>query len=276
MQTEVMLLVLLGAVLHAVWNAAVRAAADKFAQMVALTVGSALCAAVALPFLPLPASASWPYLAASVCAHFIYFALVARAYERGELSVSYPLMRGTAPLLTALASVAFFGERLSGWAWLSLLLLSGGILALSLERNGRGGVGFALANAGVIAGYTLIDGAGARLAGNAWSYTLWMFLFNALPFVLWALLIEQQRRHLPALAHAWKTGLVGGALALASYGLAIWAMTRAPIPLVAALRETAVIFGLLIGAWVLKERFGPARWTATLLVALGAAMLRLA
>lgn len=90
------------------------------------------------------------------------------------------------------------------------------------------------------------------------------------------LLAEQKRRHLPAIAGAWKTGLLGGALALASYGLAIWAMTRAPIPLVAALRETAVIFGLVIGAWVLQESFGPARWTATLLVALGAVVLRLA
>jgi drug/metabolite transporter (DMT)-like permease len=276
MQTEVMLLVLLGAVLHAAWNAAVRAAADKFAQMVALTLGSALFAATMLPFLPLPAPASWPYLAASVLAHFVYFGLVARTYEQGELSVSYPLMRGTAPLLTALAAVALFGQHLSGSAWLALLCLSGGILALALERKGCGGVGFALANAGVIAAYTLIDGTGARLAGHAWSYTLWMFLFNAVPFVLWVALVPRKRRHLPAVAGAWKSGVIGGGLALGSYGLAIWAMTQAPIPLVAALRETAVIFGLLIGAWVLKERFGPTRWAATLLVVLGAVVLRLA
>ena len=153
MQTEVMLLVLLGALLHAAWNAGIRAAADTFAQMVALTLGSALIAAIALPFLPLPAPASWPYLAASVCAHFIYFVLVARAYEHSELSVSYPLMRGTAPLLTALATVVFFGAHLSGLGWLALLLLSGGVLALSLEGRGRTGAGLALANAGVIAAY---------------------------------------------------------------------------------------------------------------------------
>lgn len=276
MQTEVMLLVLLGALLHAAWNAGIRAAADTFAQMVALTLGSALIAAIALPFLPLPAPASWPYLAASVCAHFIYFVLVARAYEHSELSVSYPLMRGTAPLLTALATVVFFGAHLSGLGWLALLLLSGGVLALSLEGRGRTGAGLALANAGVIAAYTLIDGTGARLAGNAWSYTLWMFLFNALPFLLWVLLMQDKRWRLPVNAGAWRAGLIGGALALASYGLAIWAMTRAPIPLVAALRETAVIFGLLIGVWVLRERFGPTRWAATLLVAAGAVALRLA
>ena len=276
MPTEVMLLVLLGALLHAAWNASIRAAEDKFAQMVALTLGSALLAAIALPFLPLPAPASWPYVAASVLAHFIYFVLVARAYEHGELSVSYPLMRGTAPLLTALAALVLFGEPLSGTGWFALLLLSGGVLVLSAERSGRGGMSFALANAGVIAAYTLIDGTGARLAGAAWSYTLWMFLFNAIPFVAWVLVVKQKRRHLPAIADAWARGLLGGALALASYGLAIWAMTRAPIPLVAALRETAVIFGLVIGALVLKERFGPARWVATGLVALGAVVLRLA
>jgi drug/metabolite transporter (DMT)-like permease len=276
MQTEVMLLVLLGALLHAAWNAGIRAAADKFAQMVALTIGSAVIAAMALPFLPQPEQASWPYLAASVVAHFIYFVLVARAYEHGELSVSYPLMRGTAPLLTALAVVMFVGEHLSAMGWLALLLLSGGVLALAAERTGRGGVPFALANAGVIAVYTVIDGTGARLAGDAVSYTLWMFLFNAIPFLVWIVLVRQKRRHLPAIAGAWGRGLMGGALALASYGLAIWAMTHAPIPLVAALRETAVIFGVLIGVLVLKERFGALRWVATGAVVLGVVVLRLA
>lgn len=278
MPTEVMLLVLLGALLHAAWNASIRAAADRFAQMVALILGSALIAAAALPFLPLPAPASWPFIAASVFTHFVYFTLVARAYEHGELSRSYPLMRGTAPLLTALAAMIFLHEPLSQVGWLALLLLSGGLLVLGAER--RGGAGFALANAGVIAAYTVIDGSGARLAGSgaggALSYTLWMFLLNAVPFLGWVLLVRQKRRHLTALAAAWQHGLIGGALALASYGLAIWAMTRAPIPLVAALRETAVIFGLVIGALVLKERFGPARWLATLLVAAGAVLLRLA
>lgn len=278
MPTEVMLLVLLGALLHAAWNASIRAADDKFAQMVALTLGSALIAAVVLPFLPLPAPQSRPYIAASVGAHFVYFTLVARAYQQGELSVSYPLMRGMAPLLTAAASIIFFHEPLSGIGWLSLLLLSGGLLVLSAEH--RAGVAFALANACVIAAYTLIDGTGARLAGEGaagvLSYTLWMFLLNAAPFLAWVLLLRQKRRHLPAVGAAWWRGLVGGGLALTSYGLAIWAMTRAPIPLVAALRETAVIFGLVLGALVLKERFGPARWLATLLVAAGAVALRLA
>lgn len=278
MQTEVMLLVLLGALLHAVWNASIRAADDKFAQMVALTLGSALIAAVAVPFLPLPAPQSRPYIAASVLAHFVYFTLLARAYEHGELSVSYPLMRGTAPLLTALLSIAFLQEQLSGAGWLALLLLSGGLLVLATER--RAGVAFALANACVIAAYTLIDGSGARLAGDgpagSLGYTLWMFLLNAVPFLAWVLLVPRKRRHLPAVAAAWRRGLLGGALALASYGLAIWAMTRAPISLVAALRETAVIFALVIGAAALGERFGPVRWVATLLVAAGAIVLRLA
>lgn len=278
MSTEVMLLVLLGALLHAAWNASIRAAPDKFAQMMALTLGSAAVATVGLPFLPPPAAASWPFIAASVLTHFVYFTLLARAYQHGELSRSYPLMRGSAPLLTALAAVLVLREPLSQPGWLALLLLSGGLLMLG--AGGRAGAGFALANAGVIAAYTVIDGSGVRLAGTgvagALSYTLWMFLLNAVPFLLWTLLVQEKRRHLPAVMAAWRGGLVGGALALASYGLALWAMTRAPIALVAALRETAVIFGLVIGAVMLKERFGPERWLATLLVAAGAATLRLA
>lgn len=279
MQSEVLLLVLSGALLHAAWNALIRASADKFAQMVALTIGSAVTAAFVLPFLPLPLASSWSYLAASVVSHFVYFVLVARAYEHGDLSVVYPMMRGAAPLLTALVSMAFLGEYLTGAGWLALLLLSGGVLALSIEPRGsagRGGVVFALANAAVIAAYTVIDGTGARLAGNALSYTLWMFLFNAIPFLAWVFLLRQRRRHLPALVGAWRRGLVGGALALVSYSLAIWAMTRAPIALVAALRETSVIFGALIGVLVLKERFGALRWAATGAILLGAAALRLA
>lgn len=276
MPTEVMLLVLFGALLHAAWNALIRAAADKFAQMVALTVGSALLAAIALPFLPLPAPPSWPYLAASVAIHFVYFVLVARAYEHGELSVSYPIMRGTAPLLTALTSLALLGESLGAAAWAALLLISAGVLLLASERSGRGGVLFALANAGVIALYTLVDGVGGRLAGGAWSYTLWMFLFNALPFIAWVVLSRSRRRVLPTVVGVAGRGLLGGALAVGSYGLAIWAMTQAPIPLVAALRETAVIFGLIIGTVVLKERFGALRWLATGAVVLGVVVLRLA
>jgi drug/metabolite transporter (DMT)-like permease len=276
MPTEVMLLVLLGALCHAGWNASIRAAADRFAQMVAITLSSALIAATLAPFLPLPAPESWPYLAASVSVHFIYFLLVAYAYDHGELSVSYPLMRGTAPLLTAVGAVVLLREALSGQAWLALLLLCGGVLLLATERGARGAVVFALANACVIALYTVLDGQGGRLAGEVWSYTLWIFLVNAVPFLGWVLLVPSKRRHLRPMTRAWWRGLLGGALAVASYGLAVWAMTQAPVALVAALREAAVIFGLLIGVVFLRERFGPLRWLAAGLVVLGAAALRLA
>lgn len=279
---DVMLLVLVGAALHAGWNALVKAGADKLLDTVAVTVGSALLAGAALPFLPVPARESWPCITASVAIHVGYFALVAAAYRAGEMSVAYPLMRGTAPLIVAAASMALLGEDLAPGGWAGVALICGGVLAFALPRRRRAGearsgraIAVALANAVVIAGYTLVDGLGARLSGHAVAYTFWLLLLAAPPLVV----LTRLRRPggiTVALVRRWRVAAIGGFCTTASYTLALWAMTRAPIAAVAALRETSILFGMALASVALKERFGWPRHVAATAIACGAAALRLA
>lgn len=279
-----MLLVLLGAALHAGWNALVKSGADKLVDTVVVAAGAATLSAAALPFLPAPAPESWPCIAASALIHVAYFSLVAAAYQAGEMGLAYPLMRGTAPLMVALLGGALLGERLGAGALLGVLLISGGVLALALDRRPRAAgiagspgraVALALLNAVVIAAYTLVDGLGARLSGQPASYTLWVFLLTALPLLALAA-ARRPGAFLARLGARWRTGLAGGGCTLASYALALWAMTQAPIAMVAALRETSILFGVAIATLVLRERSGWARHAAAGAIACGAAALRLA
>src|SRR4051794_7359694 len=212
MSIQVMLLVLLGAFLHASWNAVVKSSRDKFLDIVLVTGGSALFSVIILPFLPMPALASWPYVAASVVIHVGYFALVAAAYRAGDMSFAYPLMRGTAPLLVTVASGPLIGEYLSLGAWSGVLLICVGVMGMTLFHRSPGAAGVlaalpALANALVIAAYTIVDGAGVRLSGHAAAYTMWVFSGTALPLVAWAGL----RRRGDLAAHfrsRWHFGMV--------------------------------------------------------------------
>jgi drug/metabolite transporter (DMT)-like permease len=226
-----------------------------------------------------PAAACWPYLLASVAIHFAYFFCLARAYRQGDLSYAYPLMRGTAPLVTAGAAVLLLQEPLSPGGMLGIALLSLGILLLAGDVLRAGTwhpapTVFALANAVVISAYTLVDGLGVRRSGDAAGYIAWLLFLSALG-LLSAVLVTHRHalgRHIQTY---WKQGLLGGLCTMLSYGLALWAMTHAPVALVAALRETSVIFATLIGTVSLKERFGMARALAVLLVTAGAVAMRL-
>lgn len=273
-----MAVVLLGAALHAVWNALVRASAQKFQHATLIVFGAGVWTALLLPFAPLPAPASWPYLAASAVIHVAYFSLVALAYRGADLSLAYPLMRGSAPVLSALGAALLLGESPTAGGWMGVLLIACGVIALAGDawraRTIRAApVLYALSNAGVIVVYTLVDGHGVRLSGHAFSYTGWLFLLTALLFLLLrgardAGAVRQQ------VLNGWRTGMLGGACTLASYGLALWAMTRAPIALVAALRETSVIFGVIIAALWLKEPVTRLRALSIALVCAGAAAIR--
>jgi drug/metabolite transporter (DMT)-like permease len=274
-----MAVVLLGAVLHAAWNTLVRRAADKLLDTVLMISGAGLLAAVLLPALPLPATESWPYLAASALIHVIYFALVALAYHGAELSFAYPVMRGTAPVLSAVAVALLLNETPTPGGWLGILLVSGGVLLLATDawRSGKlrkGPTLLALANAGVIAVYTLVDGQGARLSGHAFSYTGWMFLLTAMLLFGLALALKG-RRMIDHVRHGWQRGLLGGASTLASYGLALWAMTQAPIALVAALRETSVVFAAIMAALFLAEPVTRLRAVSIIIVAAGAVAIKI-
>jgi len=274
-----MFLVLFGAALHATWNAIIKAGSDTLLDTILVTCGAASIAALALPFVPLPEKASWPYLAASVAIHFGYFSLVALAYRTGELSCAYPIMRGSAPPLTAVVAAVIVREPMSLGAWLGIALISAGILTLTGDswRSGRlhfATCGFGLLNAIVIVAYTLVDGIGVRLSGNAWSYILWLFVLIPFP-LLGLVLLTRPRAFVTQLHTRWKPGFLGGVCTTSSYGLALWAMTVAPIALVAALRETSVIFGTVFASLFLKERFGLVRYLAAAAVTAGAVAIKL-
>jgi drug/metabolite transporter (DMT)-like permease len=278
MSAGVMLLVLLGAALHAAWNALVKSGADKLLDTALVVAGSAAIAALALPFLPQPAMASWPMLAATAVIHLVYFALVAAAYRAGDMSLAYPLMRGTPPLAVALLAALLLGEHLSPLAWFGIAVICAGILAMAIRRGARAHgrtIGLALCNAAVIATYTLVDGLGARASGAPVAYTLWAFLLTALLFLPYAAWRRpgMLARHLRT---RWRIGLGAGACTLGSYALALWAMTQAPIAAVAALRETSILFGVALAALLLRERPTPPRLAGAALIAAGAAALRLA
>jgi len=271
--------VLFAALLHAAWNAFIKSGDDKLAETVMLVTDAGAAAGAALPFVPAPAPASWPYIAASVVVHCVYFYFVAVAYRAGDLSFAYPIMRGTAPLFTAVLTAFIVGEPIGKGGWLGIVLLSAGILWMARDglkpaRSQKRTLVFALLNALVIVAYTVADGLGARASQNAWSYVLWMFFLNMFPFLAMGL-TARAGALLSAPAVAWARGFAGGLASVCAYGIALWAMTRAPIAPVAALRETSVLFGTALGALVLRERFGPGRWIAAALIAAGAAAMKI-
>jgi len=279
MPTNVLLVVLLAAFLHASWNAVVKSSPDTFLDIVFVTASTAALSVAIVPFLPLPAAGSWPYIATSAAIHVLYFTLIGAAYRSGDMSHAYPLMRGAPPLVVALASGPLIGERLSAGEWSGILLICAGILGLLFANpasaNTTRTTRLALLNAATVASYTLVDGTGARLSGHPAAYTMWMFTLTALPILAWAL----ARRKADALRHLrarWPRLLMGGACTLAAYSLVLWAMTRAPIAMVAALRETAIIFGTAISVFVLKERHGYSRPIAAVVIVLGVVTLKLA
>ncbi|MEK1939325.1 MAG: EamA family transporter [Pseudomonas sp.] len=279
---SVYLVVLLAALLHASWNAIVKGGTDKLLSTVLLTTCGALLAALLLPWLPQPAPASWPFLAVSTLLQVLYFALVARIYHLADMSQTYPIMRGTAPLLVALVSLCWLDDPLPHAALLGIALICLGILCMALSRRAnkrspdqRRGLLLALLNAGVIAAYTLVDGLGVRRSGTPAAYTLWLFLLTGLVLLGWVLLA----RRTAFVAYAgryWRMGVLSAFGTLASYGLALWAMTLAPVAVIAALRETSILFGVLIAGLFLKEKLSAARVLGACVIVAGAIVLRLA
>jgi len=277
---EISLAVLLAALLHASWNAMIKGGRDVLMDTASIVVGAGVVAAPFAFILPLPDPASWPYILASITTHLAYYFFMVSAYRSGDLSLVYPLMRGVAPLLTGVLAIVWLREWPGALGWTGMLLISVGVIVLALRPARLGAphghsraVAFALGNAVVIAVYTIIDGSGARLAGNAWSYIVWLFLLDALPFSLF-LLATRRQTFLDELVERWRRGLVGGGLSAAAYAISVWAMTKAPLALVASLRETSVLFATLIGARLLKEHLTLRRWAGVAAVISGVIALK--
>ena len=279
----VTLAVLAAGLLHAGWNALLKSSTggDVLLDTAAVVAGSSLCALALLAFVPLPDPAAWPFIAASTAIHFGYYLTLVQAYRAGDLSFAYPLMRGSAPLIVTVLGSIFLRELPSVQMTAGILLISLGIVSIAFVQRGgahrrhpAAAAYWAFANAAIIAAYTLVDGAGARASGNALAYVCWLIAVEGIPFLVWVL----ARRRATAFSYlraSWRTGLGGGACSLLAYGIVLWAMTRAPIAAVAALRETSVLFAALMGSLWLKEGFGWRRVAGAASVVAGIAALKL-
>jgi len=280
MENFVFLAVLFAAACHAGWNALIKVGLDPLSTTTLISLGAGLVALTLVPLVGVPAWAAWPWLIASVIVHLCYFASLIESYRTGDLGQVYPIARGSAPLMTAAATTVFIGEKLSLAGWTGIFSLVAGVLLLSarggreLAEVDRRAIGFALFTALTICAYSVVDGIGARLSANPNAYSVWLFIgiaFVMLPYAIY----RDGPDVIPAMRRFWRRGLAGGALQLLSYGIAIWAMTAAPIAIVATLRETSVLFGAVIAVVVLKEPLRAARIVAACLIVCGLILIRL-
>jgi drug/metabolite transporter (DMT)-like permease len=280
MTTFVFLAVLIAALCHAGWNVLVKVGLDPLATTTLITLGSAVVTLPMLPFVGVPHAAAWPWLIASVIIHLFYFAGLIESYRAGDLGQVYPIARGAAPLMTAGLATLIVGEHLGVLGWCGIVLLVFGVCLLSLRggrdlaRIDRKAVGYALFTAITICVYSVVDGIGARASQNSTAYAFWLFIGFAFVLPPYAALRAGAGVFKPMLIY-WRRGLTGGAMQVVSYGVTLWAMTVAPIALVAALRETSVLFGTLIAVVVLKEPLRPVRIAAALLIVAGLVLIRL-
>ena len=273
-------LAVLGAgMLHAGWNMLLKSApgGDPLLDTAGVVAASSFWSLLALPFVAIPAAGAWPFIAASATIHFAYYLTLTGAYRTGDLSFAYPLMRGTAPLLVALLGIALLHEWPTLQAAAGIALISAGIISIAFVHPGRhprAAVHWALANAAIIACYTFVDGTGARASGDAWGYAFWLMFLEGFPFLFW-IAVRRGRPALPYMTGGTRRSLATGAGSVMAYAIVLWAMTRAPVALVAALRETSVVFATLFGALILKEGLGWRRLAGATSVALGVAALKL-
>ena len=283
MSGVMVLLVLLAALMHALWSVVLKLTGDANTNITVFMAGSSILALAGIPFQSLPSLASLPFLLISVFVQVVYMMLVGIVYQKGDVSQSYPVMRGVAPLFVALFSGPVLGEKLSIVAWCGVILISSGVLTLALEAVRRSDkiepsiIPLSLLTAAFIAFYTLLDGIGVRLSGAPVSYILWIFFLIGLVKVVFELFNDKTRpQFLTHFQHYWSIGLVGGFLSLGSYGLALWTMTKLPVALVAALRESAIVFAVILSYFVLREHVSPPRFIASIIIVLGVIAVRLA
>ncbi|MGB7192885.1 MAG: DMT family transporter [Collimonas pratensis] len=285
MTAGVIALVLCAALLHASWNAMLKSSGDRLWAITLMTIGSALAALPIVLWAPLPAAASWPYILMSVALHAGYNLFLVRAYRAGDFGQSYPIARGSSPLLVSLGAAFFAGEQPGTLTLIGVALISVGIVSLAqikFKRNTNAGAvgGYrqwdaplsAFTTGVFIAGYTIVDGLGSRLAGSAASYAGWMFLLDGLPLLVIYLSLHR-RLPLALNTRASWNALGGGVMSLLAYGIVIWAITLAPMGPVSALRETSVLFAALIARIFLGEALTLRRLLSCAVIAAGAVVL---
>lgn len=276
----VILTTLIAAALHATWNAMAKGAADKHLSMAGVIIGHVPLAVIGLLFVPMPDLAAWPYLLGSLVFHFGYQVFLLNSYRIGDLTQVYPVARGIAPLLVALVSVSVLNIVLGWVEVLAIVLIGTGLLSLGLVRGQSGARNpkaalLAAVTGCFIAGYSLVDGLGARAAGTAVGFYGWSAIGNALVFAAYLRVAKPG-----TLQRLWPEGrfvlIVGGAASYTAYALVVWGFTQAPIALVTALRETSIVFALIIGVVVMKERLDLMKVASTFVTVAGAVLMRFA
>ncbi len=278
MEFTVFLAVLFAAVLHASWNAVIRRGSDRFQGMLLLTLTQGVMGLAMALFVPLPTGIVWVWVIGSGALHTAYKLFLAAAYQHGDLSRVYPIARGTAPMMVVLVGFFLLPDSVQTKEYLGIALIGVGVMMMAngVFKDGetRRLIPLALGSAACTAGYSLVDGMGARVAGDATMFTAWLFVFDAMFFATFTG-VTRGRRVFVASRRAWTIGAVAGALSLVTYWIAVWAMTVAPIALVAAVRETSVLFAVIIGVVVLKEKTSVGKFIAALVIVSGIVIIRL-
>ena len=280
MELSVVLAVLAAAVMHAGWNVLVKLKLDRFLSLCLIQTLMGFMGLAMLLVFPAPSLASLPYALASGVLHLGYNLFLARSYRTGDLSQVYPIARGAAPLLTLAVTWTFMHEDLTLVGGIGVAVLVAGIWMISLLGH-RGmrldglTLFFAIGTSVFIAAYTIVDGMGGRASGQPSSYAGMVFVFDAI-FLAATAIGMRGPGIVREVAPYWKTGVVGATLSVGAYWIAIWAMTKAPIASVAALRETSILIVMLLSMRVLKETVSLPRLAGAVLIVVGAVLIRLA
>jgi drug/metabolite transporter (DMT)-like permease len=257
--------VLFAALLHATWNAMIKVSGDRLIIMGVTTATTSLLVLPVLFYLPLPAPESWPYLILSACVHTFYMLVLVRAYGLGDFAQVYPLSRGSAPLLTGTLGFLILNESMQSSELFGMLLIVVGIFGLALEtsagvlRLSRPALFYSLLTGLCITAYSLVDGIGVRLSGNSLSFIVWMFFLDGFLVPLIAFTRRPRTVFFNTIKTVWKTGLLVSLLSTTGYAIIVWAFSQERIAPVAVLRETSVLFAMLISALIIKEAFSTLR-----------------
>jgi len=278
MPLNIFLAVILAAFLHAVWNAMVKNEDNKYLAVTAIVLGHVPASIFIILLTPAPSVESIPFIILSALLHIGYEWYLLSAYRFGDLIKVYPIARGTAPILVAIVSLIFLGVVLSNFEILSIFIISLGILSLSFQEakglKNRSAVIYALVTGFFIMGYSITDGYGARVSNSFLSYMGWSFILNATIFPIILKINNKSEIITKTFKEGKKIFFIGGTLSYIVYGIVIWGFTQAPIALITALRETSIIFALLIGTFFLKEKFTLLKVIATFIIFFGVALLK--
>jgi len=270
--------VLCAAFVHAIWNAFVKTGDDQLISITGIAAGATVTALIIYPFSTAPDVQSWPYIFASILLHVGYMIALSQAYRYSDFSSAYPIARGAAPVLVFAWSFVFLQEVLSAREILAVFGILLGILVFSTRKlgavvNDRKAILYALLTALFIAAYTIVDGIGVRLSNSVTGYMVWMTAFEVFPLLAYTY-VRRGPKVFTVLAKNARPMLFAGMMAVGGYWIIIWAMTQAPIALVAALRETSIIIAALIGAFYFKEPSGKRRIVAAVIVCVSVVILR--